>query len=72
MNNSKRENQKFKLINWKSIVIGSIITFIGFLIAFKLFSLIAILKLDPNLTLISLAILVLAPPNRRMYCCLYE
>ncbi len=61
MNNFKVGNQKFKLINWKSIVIGSLITFIGFFIAFKLFSLIAILKLDPNLTLISLAILVLAP-----------
>jgi len=29
------ENQEFKLINWKSIVIGSIITLIGFIISLE-------------------------------------
>lgn len=62
MNDSKKENRKFqefKLINWKSIAIGIIITLTGFIIAIGG----SILRLDSNLELLYLllAILILAP-----------
>ena len=61
MDDSKMENQEFKLINLKSVVIGSIITVVGFIIAFGLDFLRFYFNLTANLSLIALGILILAP-----------
>lgn len=55
------ENQEFKLINWKSIVIGSTIIFIGFLIAFGGSFLRIVLNLSSDLDLFFLIIVILTP-----------
>lgn len=68
MNDSKKENQGFKLINWKLIAIGCIIFFICWIIAFGLtfsvpFFLLfpSLVKLYPILLNIALVILFLSP-----------
>ena len=60
MNNSI-ENQKFKLINWKSIVIGSIIIFIGLYIAYFGYYLRFYINWSDSIDLLFLVIVILMP-----------
>ncbi len=61
MNNSKMENRDFKLINWNSIVIGIIITLIGFSIAYFGHYLRFFINWSYDIDLLFLVIVILMP-----------